>query len=378
MPKENDSSVLESEQQPTPATEQPQSDAAQETEEKTEEVKGLSRRDALEVAIAATKEADKEDSAEPKSKPQVFKAPKEERKTKAAPDKAESPVSPKYQPPGEWTREEREDFLSLSEKQQQAALRLHKSRQSTLEQIKTAAREHEGLKQLSESVNPYLKALGVKEPSEVALKKALKMWREFEEGDPKAAAAAYLKAKGLQVPKELLTEQTQQRFSDEKITPLQQRLEALEQTVAQEKTTKARSVLGNAWAVFESEKNAVGAPKYPDIDNTDTGLRLAKNIGSLVRGDTPLSQQFIAKVRERIPGASMSTLIREAYRFEGGRVDDSEAPRTQTTQSHIQKSSRAAASVPPSGVRSANSNGVKRFADRREALAAAIADLNQE
>lgn len=379
MPKENDSSGSVDETQTTTvettATDVPSS--TQEAE-KTEEPKGLSRRDALEVAIEAAKASDNAErktteEVKPETRAQVFKAPKPEDKSggRVAKQSSDRTNVPKLNAPGEWTREEKEDFGSLSEKQQAAHLRLYNARKGTLEQITRAANEHTSLKQLAESMGPYLKAVGVREPTEVALKKALSMWQEFETGDPRKAAAAYLKAKGMTVPKELL-EGTSSNVSDEKITPLQARLDALEQTIANERMSKTRSVLGNAWAVFESEKNAAGGLKYPDASGTET----ARNIGSLVRGDTELSKHFIARVRQRIPDATMSTLIREAYRIEGYQIDDSEAPRTQTTQSHIKQASRAAASVPPSGGRSATTAPVKRFADRKEALAAAIADLN--
>jgi hypothetical protein len=327
-------------------------------EVKAEEPKGLSRRDALEVAIAVSKDPKLGTVAEP---------------DKPEPVKVEEPVVEKFAAPAEYTPEERADFEQLSRKGQEAQLRLDKSRKSRIEEIKREAADLQWAKDLAKEVEPYLRSVGGKKKAHEALIDALKMRREFDEGDPKAAAAAYLKAKGLEVPKDLLAEISE---SDEKITPLQDKINALESKIAQREMAEAGSVLGSAWQSFEQEKNAGGESRFPDINETESGLRLSSNIGSLVSGQTELSKQFIANAKSRIPNLTYQALLTEAYRYYGGRINDSEAPRTQATQKHIAKSSRAAASVPGSGAKSGSVIG-RKFKTYREAAEAALAEIRE-
>lgn len=334
----------------------------------SEESKGLSSRDALEVAY---------ESLKPENQEREIKTSPLENIEEAKAD-SEKPEEPEIPAPAEFTAEEKEDFKSLTPSQKEAALRLHNKRQAKLAEIKAATKEFKELKSLNDSIAPYLKAVGVKKPTEVALKEALEMWREFHEGDPKLAAAAYLEAKGVAVPKELL-EGTQNQKPDPNQSALQNRLSHLENIIASNATQAQAQVLGQAWGAFEKATNAGGKPRFPDVGDTESGLRMAANIGSLVRGDTPLSQQFIAQAKARIPGLTYQGLLTEAYRYCGGRVDDSEATRTQESQKqHIVNSSRAAASKPGRGAPVASSGQVKKFKTYREAAAAALAELKSD
>ena len=340
--------------------------------------KGLSLRDALEVAHEATKPEAKVETEIPKdisSKENEQSAQKDVSEPDGdLPAKREQP---RFQAPGEWTPEERADFESSTPKQQEATLRLYKGRVNKLEEIKREAADLQWAKDLAKEVEPYLKAVGGKKKAHEALIDALKMRREFDEGDPKQAARDYLNAKGIPIPKELLEDADSSKISDEKIIPLQKDLDAVKLRLAQEDHAKVTSVLSQAWQGFERAKNAAGTPKFPDVNNTESGIKLSSTIGSLVRGDTDLSKQFIASVRNRIPDADFHVLLSEAYRFSGGRVDDSEAPKTQSTQKHIAKSSRAASSVPGRGAQSTSSGPVKTYKSRREATAAALAEIRE-
>ena len=342
----------------------------EEVKEVTEEAakpEGLSLRDALEVAVIASK--DKEEVK--------VEAPTEE----AKPVEKEVSQEKTFDPPAEWSAEEKEDFKASSPKSQEAALRLHRGRQGKLEEIKREAADLQWAKDLAKEVEPYIKSVGGKKKTHEALIDALKMRREFDEGDPRASAAAYLKAKGIEIPKELLEGREKESIADEKIAPLQNQVNALTMRIAQEDQARTAAVLNQAWGQFEQEKNAAGAPRFPDIaTNSESGLRLASYIGSLVSGQTDLSKQFIANAKGRIPDLSYQGLLTEAYRFAGGKVDDSEATKTQDTQKHIARSSRAAASKPGSGARSTSSGPVKKYKTYREAAEAALAEfrLNSE
>ena len=362
-----------------------QKENALESEEgKVEEASGLSLRDALEVAI----EAQKPDESGAKETDKGSSSTLSKDNGGSVTQSEQVPVSkdadkslPKLEAPAEYTADERADFLQLSRKGQEAQLRLDKSRRSRVEEIKAASREFQEAKQLAETLNPYVKAMGIKEPTEVALKKAIKMWDEFERGNPKHMAAAYLRAKGLAVPKDLLEELGDTPQFEEKLKPLQTELDAIKQELAQARNQQAGALLQNVWSEFEQTKNAGGAAKYPDIGNTESGLKLAANIGSLVRGDTELSRQFIANVQARVPNLTYPALLEEAYRYCGGRIGDPgpETTKTQNAKEHIARAQRASASVPGRGTATDNKIGsTKKFKSYREAAAAALAQIKAE
>lgn len=331
-----------------------------ETQETVQQSEGLSLRDALEVAL----EAEKEEVPAPEEAEQ--EAVQEEKK----------PELPPLEPPAEWEKEDKELFHQSTRAQQEASLKLHHKRAAKLEEIKREAADLQWAKDLAKEVEPYLKAVGEKIPTHEALIKALKLRNELDSGDPKANAAAYLRSKGLPVPKDLLEAEEEGKKEDPVISELRRELEAIKSERVQKQTEQTVNVLSQHWQTFEQEKNAAGTPRYPDLANTEKGLELASNIGSLVRGDSDLSKQFIANAKARIPNLTYSKLLEEAYKFYGGTVDESTAPRTQDTQRHIVKSRRAASSVPGRGAQSA-SGTVKKYKSYREAAAAALASLNE-
>ena len=329
-----------------------------EVEEKPE---GMSLRDALEVAHTAA--TDKE---EPE--------PKEKEEKVVAQATNETPKElPAYNPPADWNAEERADFLASTRKQQEAALRLNKSRSSKIYEIQKATEEYRDTKALAESIAPYIKAMGLKESPQVALQKATTLWKEFEYAeDPKKAAAQYLLAKGIEPPKEWLSEKSFDP-SEEKIRALQEEVNAVKARQVQEDQSRRQSYILQTWNAFENTKNASGNLRYPDLAKP-TGPQLADDIGSLVRGDTDYSKQFIARVQRRIPDPTPLQLIHEAYRISGGQVDDSITPKSQSATNHLQKAKRAASSRPGSSVGvSANGSTDKKF-DLRGALERAVSD----
>lgn len=353
MPKEND--INESSNSEEIST--PQEGEQLETSEQPEL---LSRRDAIEVAYEGLKE---------KETP----TPVEE---EPAPVHQASPELPPLRAPAEWNKEEKADFETLSRKQQEAAIRLHRARNSSLEEIKRNKQEYDYLRKLSDNVTPFVKALGVKDSADVAIQKALTMWHEFEHGDPKQAAAAYLRAKGLEVPIELL-EESQEKNQNQAILPLQEKLNAIESRLASADLAREREVISSNWTTFVEEKNATGGLKYPDVDDSESGLRLASNIGSLVGGKTELSKQFIAMAQARIPDLTYSKLIAEAYKYCGGRVDEATPAKNQKSQQeHIKQARRASASVMPRGS-SSNGGTERKNLSRREALALALAEIRE-
>lgn len=335
------------------------------TEDKKPE--GMSNRGALELALQDIK-ASEGKQAEPVK---AVETPEPEEQ-KAAP----TVEAPKFQPPAEWDKEAKEDFSNLSPKQQEATLRLYHGRITKLSELQRASAENEQLKALSESVNPYLRAMGVKDPPAVAIQKALTMWNEIENGDTKTALAQILKAKGIEVPTELAGEQDPE---SPKISALQSELDTVKAKIAQQEMAQSQAIAQQVWSSFESTKNAAGTNKYPDINESESGLALSRYIGSLVSGTTDFSKQFIALTQSRIPGCTPERLLEEAYKVGGGRVDDAVLPtRSTNPQEHLKKSNRAAASIPGRGTQGANANNaVKRFATFKEAAKHALAEIRE-
>lgn len=342
-----------------------------------DEGKLLSTRDAIAAAIDAEEVAP---TAQPKRR--------EHRKKEVIIDNSNNGTVKNKQEaeelhaPAEYSKEEAEDFNNSSYVQKKAALRLHKSRMRTLEEIKSAneelkrsRHEQETYKKLVTNLEPYIRARGLKESPEVALAKALEVWRQFEEGDPKVAAASYLKAKGIDVP-ELLSDNNLRDNPNPKIDSLQNEINSLKSKLEHQEDSKLAATLQTAWKTFEESKNASGGTKFPDINNTETGLILSSQIGSLVTGKTDLSKQFIANCQSRIPNLSYSRLIEEAYKYLGGRIDDTTIPTRTQNPNHIERSNRAASSVPGRTVNSAPS-AVKKYQSRREAIKAALRDLDE-
>lgn len=344
--------------------------------------KGLSLRDALEVAIEVHKPEGEQNANDKTTTKDSTVTEALSKQTKAQGTSNTSNILP-LQPPAEWDKESKEDFLQSSPKSQEAALRLHQRRQATLEEIKRGkeelrkeAEENAWAKDVVKEITPFLKTRGDKEPTHAQVIKALKVVNEVD-ANTRVAVADILRAKGIPVPAELL-EGEEKNIADAKIIPLQNDLNAIKMELAQERLSKQRDSLSYVWQNFESEKNAAGRLKFPDVDNTEAGLKLASSIGSLVSGQTALSNQFIANVRSRIPGADYHRVIVEAYRYLGGRVDDSLPTKTQSSKQHIIQSSRAASSVPGRGTQYVNGQVKGKAKTIREALEMSMQQLNDE
>lgn len=353
---------------------------------------GLSTRDALEVAIEAHKEPEKDETKLGGDKGSNASEPRNNVREKTVPGgsgRSDASVPAALEPPAQWTKEEKEDFKASTPKQQEASLRLHQTFNRSLsemsrqknEMVREAA-DLQWAKDIAKQVEPFLKVRGSKEPVHAQILKAIEAVNQLDTGDPLANAAEYIKAKGKEVPKALLDAIAAQNgapAANPEITSLRKELDELKQGRAREEQGKRNSNLTQSWHSFAQERNAAGVPKFPDVDDSPEGLKLSRNIGSLVYDDTPLSRQYIASVQARIPNLSWPRLIEEAYRYFGGKVDDSSTPRTDTQENkiHLVKSSRAASSRPGGGAQSAG-GPVKKFASRREAAAAAYATLKEQ
>lgn len=358
------------------------------------EPKGLSLRDALEVSIELHKEPKSQDDDTAKTGRDAAQktASRDSSKTgdgaspaSTSADGAGDPGAKPLQPPSEYSPEEKADFLASPRKAQEAALRLDRSRKARIEEIKTAAREydakkkeHEDISDLARALTPYIKAIGSKMPTEVAMKKAIELWHSVESSnDPRGVLAQILERKGIKPPDDWKESTSKgSASSDDKNSPLQERLTRVEGELEKEKLGKLAATMRSAYVTLAQEKNGAGQLRYPDFSDPEKQGELGKAIGSLVHGRSELSKDFIARTAARIPDLTLERLMLEAYRYCGGRIDDTaEAPsRTQNTQQHIEKSKRAASSVPGRGAQTTGSGKPKKFGSYREAAAAALAE----
>jgi hypothetical protein len=325
------------------------------------------RRDALQRALAESteKELVKEiQKAEP-----VKKEPEE----KAEPTKLRAPP--------EFTKEEAQDFESLTPAQQKVQLRLHESRQRWAIDLNKRHENVKHIETIEADVGAYLKAMGDKnvDPRD-AIFKAIKLYKEANT-NPDQFAEEFIKAKKLQGWTKAQAEAAAEKIVTD--PSLQARIDALEGKVKEEDTQRQtaaqeqfKTVFFNGWQAFENQKLENGEPKFPDVDNTEKGLQLASKIGSLVGGKSELSKQWLANLRERFPSATIQTAFEEAYKFYGGKVSQSDIPKVLTKDKNLERTKRLLASQPGKSALSSATGGKVTYKTRKEAIAAAMEHLS--
>jgi len=347
---------------------------------------GLSRRDAMEVALAATKT---DDTRRVEATKDVSNDPKE-----AAPNLADSQgkgnngtTPAPLNPPGELTAEEKAEFAELPRKQQEAIIRRHNGFRSKSDEIRREreqfAREREEFKHIQDMAKEaatFFKARGETEPTHAQLIRALKVVNSID-ANTKEAVAEILQAKGIEVPEGFLDGKTLPNPAIEKISSVQSDLEEIKAWKAQRTQEDRLHHNLQTWGTFTSIKNAAGGLKYPDIVGDDEAvIERSARIGQLVGnyGETEISKAFLTLVKSRIPNPSALDLVDQAYRHLGYRIDEStQAPSQEDPRKHIQRSNRAALSVPGRGSSATNGRSVKTFKDPREARRFAYRELKE-
>ncbi len=317
---------------------------------------------ALDAALA---DIEAKESGQKETLDKVLDKP-EPKTSKVAPD----PVAPEeiIEAPTEFNAQEKEAWAKGDRKSiRQAWDRVNQGRLSHVTRLEN---EHRSTRELVQSLNPYIEAAGYegKTPQQ-AVMEALAFVNAFRK-DPASAIREVSQMTGL-TQEQIWNAQTQAaQQENSQIVALQNRLAETESFVAQENLNRTAQQFGAAMNDLTAEMNNAGTQRYPDLQETEAGMRLAHDIGSLIR-----SEQFVQTVRNRIPGASYKDLFAAAYKTLGGRVDDSEGTRFQGgNQKHVLKSRRAASSQP--GRSSTSSNGRRKFASFDDAIDAALEDLD--
>lgn len=332
---------------------------------------GLSRREALEVGIAAVK-----DKEETKAEERATAAPEARVAPEAEVSQALVVEKPTLEPYSRWKQETKDAFKKIPRELQEDSLRVAQSLDETVREVSHKTNEHRDLIDLRNALTPYLKAMGEKMPTEVALKKALKMWGEFENAeDPKLAAAEYLKAKGIDVPEGFLEKKDIQPLQiDPKAIKDEIKAEIFqEQTLARVSQERADASLE-----LETEKNEAGLLRFPQFNGTEAGIQLATKMGQLVVGNHNDSVGFYAYLKARIPESEITQrrILEESYKWFGGTVDDTPGKKA-PDKNHLARSNRAATSVPGRGSSNGFSQPPKKLS-RREWLAQSIERAKEE
>lgn len=287
--------------------------------------------------------------------------------------------------PAEYSEEDKQHFNSLDRKSQEINLRIHNNRQKWFTDTKkTFDKDFADIKpykDIENDVSAYLKAMdGKGVDPRTAIFKAIQLYRTAEK-DPSAFVEEFVKAKKLEGwTKAEATAAAEKIVSD---PSLQARIDSLESKLT-EKENAEKSVKDKqfeetykaGWqATFETPEAKL---KYPSLTDDEVGIRLASEIGSLTGGKTELSKAFLSKVISRNPKATLQDAFHEAYLFAGGAVSNSETPKVPDNKQNIDRIVRATGSQPGRSALSANAGQKTKLLPRKEALAAAAAELNSE
>lgn len=349
----------------------------------------LTRREALEVGSNLV-EMDKPEVARA---PDGTFAPRETNvQAKGGAQKAptENISATTLQPPAEYTKEEKEDFLALDRKGQERDLRLYGKNQNLraegqrlINESKNKEKELSWATNLATQVQDHMRSKGGKAATQEDLLNALEAVNAIAGANNASSVLEVmkLKVKGFKVSPELeaaIAGQNKSEVSPE-LKALQEEMKGIKDERQREKIAQDAATLNKEYISFEAEKNGAGQPRFPDLAvNTADSARLASQIGSLVNGQTALSQQFIADCQARIPGLTYQQLLREAYLIRGGKIAEAEAPKPEDPKKHLIRSNRAASSVPGRGLNGVAVTGIVKKVSRREALERAAAELEGE
>jgi len=319
------------------------------TVEAPKEYDGLSNREALEKAIEKHREGKEEAPAEP-TKQEVKQA-----------------VEAEIEPPSEFSAAAKQawrnkDIAAI----QREYKRLHDSRTAEIiraQHAERAAREEvKATKDLANRVKDYLKIRGEENlPDEAKIAQALQLVDEIRKQNPDAIRAE-LKKLGVDLSA------PSSAASDPKIEALHSTVEELKRERDEAKFHQIESAFGNVFDQLAVEKTRTGEPVFPDLNNSEEGIELARDIGSLTK-----DPRFQSRILRRFPDADLKILVREAYRALGGRVSG-EAVRvsTETNQQHTHKARRAAAAVPGRTAPRVNDSNLVGKLSNRAALAKAL------
>lgn len=327
----------------------------------------LSNREALELAISEKREV-RETSQESK---QVSENTPTQKEVKQA-------VEADIEPPAEFSAEGkkawREKNLSAIQKEYS---RIHHARTQEITRAQKAEREaREDAKtwrELGKMAAPYIEARGTEGVTpQQAMMEALALIQEFKKGDP-ATVKAELKKIGIDLDT-TPNSHSSKNVDESKINALQQRLEQLESEREEQRLQATVQTFESVFSNLASQKTRTGEPVFPGLlDNSESGIEFARELGSLTQ-----DQRFQAGVLRRFPNADFSVVVREAYKYLGGKVSGEPViVSASNQQKHIEKSRRAAASTPGGIVKRNDVSSLVGKLSNRAALAKALEEQQE-
>lgn len=274
-------------------------------------------------------------------------------KTASEPTRTEvkAAVEADLEPPSEFSIEAKKAWKAkdLPAIQREYA-RIHTARTQEISRAQQAEREaREDAKtwrELGKMAAPYIEARGQEGVTpQQAMMEALALIQEFKKGDP-ASVKAELKKIGIDLdaaPGQKIDSSTQAEKD-----ALQKRLESVEAVIEEQKLQRTVQSFETVFTNLASQKTRTGDPVFPDLfDSSETGQQFARDIGSLTQ-----DKRFQTGVLRRFPTADLTILVREAYKYLGGKVSGEPVQvSTETQTKHVEKSRRAAASTPGGLVR---------------------------
>lgn len=316
----------------------------------------LSNRDALEKAISEKKE-----TAE---KPEV---------TKEEPSKTEvvQAVNADPEPPAEFSAAGKKawkdkDIAGI----QREYSRINTSRVQEVTRLQSEVRkereEAKTWRELGKMAAPYIAARGEEGVApEKAIMEALALIQEFKKGDP-ATVKAELRKIGIDLDKA----PSANAQSNDEIKTLRESQNRLEQYVQSQELQKTVQTFDTIFTSLNSVKTRTGEVPFPDLlDTSEKGMQFARELGSLTQ-----DERFQAGVLRRFPDGNLETVVREAYKYLGGKVSGEPVKVSTENPKHIEKSRRAAASTPGRIVTRNESSNLVGKLSRTAALARALQD----
>ena len=253
--------------------------------------------------------------------------------------------------------------------------RIHDSRTAEITRAQHAERQarEEGktYRELAKMAAPYIEARGAEGVTpEKAIMEALALVNEFKKNDP-ATVKAELRKIGIDLDK---APATTTQTSDPKIEALLSTVEELKRDKDEARFQQTVQTFDTIFTELTSEKTRTGESVFPDLlDNSEAGINFARELGSLTR-----DERFQAGVLRRFPNADLKVVVREAYKYLGGKVSgEAVKVSTQANQQHIQRSRRAAAAVPGRTAPRVNDSNLVGKLSNRAALIKAL-ELNRE
>lgn len=302
-------------------------------EKPTEQFDKLSNKEAIRKAIADVREKNNVEQKEPQQKAAETPSAKEIKQDLA--DDVEAPSG--------FTKEEKEAWKKKDIGQiQKAYRRLDNERRQELSRAHNEAFEAKKRvktwEDLEPIAGPYIKAQEKQGVTfQQAVKNALELVAALQTSDPAKIKEEFKKAKI-----DLDAAPGQPNVDNSKIEALQNTVDTLVKDKEAQNFERLAQTFDTTFRKLGAEKNRAGDLVFPDFhDNSERGKQLATDIGTLT-----FDPKFQAGVLRRFPDADLTVVVREAYKYLGGKVQGETVRSSQDNQQEIERKKRASLSAP--------------------------------